>query len=283
MIRFAGPAFAGVDNRLMALQLVQQDLTEAAMFTAKGEAVQWAEVLYHKPVLVLRGSFLPMTKATLDVLERALEHFVREPDLEGESPVVLMEMTLRQLTTGEQIDETDFLNRADMLSALGKTVLVSNFRRFHRLAAYLSRYTKRSIGLAVGASKLAEIFDESFYNENEGGMLGGLGQLFKNPARLYVYPHLDLASGHKLTVENFPIPPQLTHLYAYLRENRFIQGIENSSANLLSIRSQDVLSKIRSGDSSWEQLVPPLIVEIIKHDKLFGYRESLEPAAHAST
>jgi len=32
MIRFGGPAFAGVDNRLMALQLVEQDLTEAAMF-----------------------------------------------------------------------------------------------------------------------------------------------------------------------------------------------------------------------------------------------------------
>ena len=104
-----------------------------------------------------------------------------------------------------------------MLSALGKTVLISNFRRFHRLAAYLSRYTKRPIGLALGASKLAEIFDESFYNESEGGLLGGLGQLFKNPARLYVYPHLDLDSGHKLTVENFPVPPHLRHLYAHLR------------------------------------------------------------------
>ena len=48
MIRFAGPAFARVDNRLMALQLVQQDLTEAAMFTAKGEAVQWSEVLHQE-------------------------------------------------------------------------------------------------------------------------------------------------------------------------------------------------------------------------------------------
>ena len=104
-----------------------------------------------------------------------------------------------------------------MLSALGKTVLISNFRRFHRLAAYLSRYTKRPIGLALGASKLAEIFDESFYNESEGGLLGGLGQLFKNPARLYVYPHLDLNTGHKLTVENFPVPPHLKHLYAHLR------------------------------------------------------------------
>ena len=195
MIRFAGPAFARVDNRLMALQLVEQDLTEAAMFTAQGEAVQWAEVLYQKPVLVQRGSFHPVTKATLDVLERGAGAVCAGAGLQGETPVVLMEMTLRQLTSGERIDEKDFLNRADMLSALGKTVLISNFRRFHRLAAYLSRYTKRPIGLALGASKLAEIFDESFYNESEGGLLGGLGQLFKNPGRLYVYPHLDLDSG----------------------------------------------------------------------------------------
>src|ERR1017187_7032200 len=39
MSKFAGPAFAGVHNRLMALQLVQQWLTEAAWFTAAGETV----------------------------------------------------------------------------------------------------------------------------------------------------------------------------------------------------------------------------------------------------
>ena len=282
MIRFAGPAFARVDNRLMALQLVQQDLTEAAMFTAKGEAVQWAEVLHQKPALVQRGSFHPVTKATLDVLERALEQFVREPELKGEPPVVLMEMTLRHLTTGEGIDEQDFLNRADMLSALGKTVLISNFRRFHRLAAYLSRYTKQPNGLAMGASKLAEIYDESFYNESEGGLLGGLGQLFKNPARLYVYPHLDLESGHKLTVENFPVPPHLKHLYAYLLANRFIQRIRNFNTNLLTIRSRDVLARIQSSDASWEQLVPPVIAEIIKRDRLFGYRASPESAVRSA-
>jgi hypothetical protein len=279
MIRFAGPAFARVDNRLMALQLVEQDLTEAAMFTAKGEAVQWAEVLHQKPALVQRGSFHPVTKATLDVLERAQEQFVREPELQGETPVVLMEMTLRHLMTSEGIDEHNFLNRADMLSALGKTVLISNFRRVHRLAAYLSRYTKRPIGLAMGASKLAEVFDERFYNESDGGLLGGLGQLFKNPARLYVYPHLNLATGHKLTVENFPVPHRLKHLYAHLLENRFIQGIANSNPDLLAIRSRDVMARIQSGDPSWEQMVPPVISEIIKRDTLFGYRSSPAPAA----
>jgi hypothetical protein len=272
MIRFAGPAFAGVDNRLMALQLVEQDLTEAAMFTAAGETVQWNDVLHKKPVLVQRGSFHPVTNTTLDVLERASEQFLREPDLQNEPPVVLMEMTLRHLTTGDAIDHHDFLQRADMLRALGRNVFISNFRRLHRLAAYLGRYTNRPIGLALGAPRLAEVFDESFYNENEGGLLGGLGQLFKNPARLYVYPSLNFATGQIVTVENFPVAQHLRHLYAHLTENRFIQGLANVNSNLLRIRSRDVLDKIEAGDVSWEKLVPPVIAEVIKREKLFGWR-----------
>ncbi|MCU0785261.1 MAG: TonB-dependent receptor [Verrucomicrobia bacterium] len=272
MIRFDGPAFAGVDNRLMALLLVKQGLTEAAMFTAEGEAVQWNEVLHKKSVLFQRGNFRPITNATLDVLERALEQFVREPDVNGEPPVVLLEMNLRQLTTGDAIDYRDFLDRADTLTPLGKTVLVSNFRRYHRLAAYLSRYTKRPIGLAMGAAKLAEIFDPQYYNEAEGGLLGGLGQLFKNPGRLYIYPFLDFNTGQTLTAKNFPIVPDLKHLYAHLRENRFIQDIPNSNADCLRIRSGDLLEKIRAGDASWEKSVPPAIVQVIKSKRLFGWK-----------
>jgi hypothetical protein len=272
MIRFAGPAFAGLDNRLMALQLVRQGLTEAAMFTAQGETIQWAEVLYKKPVLVQRGSFRPLTNATLDVLERALECFVQEPALEGETPVVLMEMTLRHLTRGDVIEEKDFLQRAETLSALGKTVLVSNFRRFHRLAAYLARYTKRPIGIALGASKLGEIFDDSFYNENEGGLLGGLGQLFKNPARLYVYPSLNAETGKIVTGDMYPVAAHLEHLYEHLLQNRFIQSIRPTRPELLTIRAREVLDRIQAGDSAWEILVPPAIAEVIKHRGLFGYR-----------
>lgn len=272
MIHFAGPAFARVDNRLMALELVRQDLTEAAMFTAAGEPVQWAELLYKKPVLIQRGSFRPVTKATLDVLERAHEAFLREPELHGETPVVLAEMTLRHLTAGDSITHEDFLNRADTLRALGRTVLISNFRRYHRLAAYLSRYTSRPLGLAMGASKLGEIFDESFYNANEGGLLGGLGQLFKNHARLYVYPSLNLKTGHVSTAANFPIPPHLAHLYAYLHENGFIHDLQSYDPEFLPIRSRDVLARLQTGDTGWEQLVPAPIVDAIKADRLFGYR-----------
>ena len=271
MIRFAGPAFSKVDNRLMALQLVREGLTEAAMFTSQGETIQWAEVLYNKPVLVQRGSFRPVTKATLDVMERGLEQFIQEPDLHGEKPVVLMEMTLRHLTTGDVIDAADFLQRAETLRALGQTVLVSNFRRFHRLAAYLSRYTKRPLGIALGASNLKEILDESFYNESEGGLLGGLGQLFKNPARLYVYPHIDLETGEWTTAENYPVSPHLKHLYAHLLANRYIQPVKKFTPDLARIRRREVIAGIQSADSQWEKMVPPQIVEVIKKDRLFGF------------
>ena len=272
MIRFAGPAFGRLDNRLMALQLVREGLTEAAMFTAEGEAVQWAEVLYNKPVLIERGSFCPVTRATLDVLDCGLRQFLQEPALQDEEPVVLMEMTLRHLTTGDAIDTADFIQRAKTLQALGRTVMVSNFRRFHRLASYLSRYTRRPLGIALGAASLREIFDESFYNESEGGLLGGLGQLFKNPARLYVYPHLDLDSGELMTAETFPVAPHLKHLYLHLLENRFVQPIRSFNPDLVRIRRREVLSQIQAGNPAWEQSVPPPIVEIIKRDSLFGYR-----------
>ena len=62
MIELSGPAFAGVDNRLMSLKLVQHGLTNAAMFTADGKVVQPSDVLYKKCILVERGSFRPATK-----------------------------------------------------------------------------------------------------------------------------------------------------------------------------------------------------------------------------
>jgi len=272
LIRFAGPAFAGLDNRLMALQLVRQCLTEAAMFTAEGETVQWSEILYNQPVLVQRGSFRPVTVTTLDVLESARGRFLRDPKLEGEQPVVLMEMTLRHLTMDNVIPEQDFLHRADTLGVLGKSVLVSNFRRFHRLAWYLSRYTKRPLGIAIGVTKLQEIFDENFYNENEGGLLGGLGQLFKNAARLYVYPGLDPQSGQVVDANSFPVSPRLKQLYGYLLENGFIQPVGSRDPRLLAIRSREVLAKIQSGDPTWEQQVPPPIVEMIRRKAFFEYR-----------
>ena len=278
MIKFSGPAFVGVDNRLMALQLVQQWLTEAAMFTAAGESVIPSELLYKKPVLIERGSFRPLTNPMLDMLERAQEMFVQEPALQGEPPVTMFEMTLRQLQVGDAIDHRDFLDRVDTLGALGKPVLISNFLRYHRLVTYLSRHTQKPIGLPIGLVRLRDVFDEKFYTDLPGGLMESLGQLFKNGAKLYVYPSLDKKTGKLSTVENMEVAPHQRHLYAHLVENKFIENITGYNAEMLKVYSGELLAKIHAGDEAIAKLVPPQIFELIKAKKLFGWAQK-SPAA----
>jgi hypothetical protein len=275
MIKFSGPAFTGIDNRLMALQLVQQWLTEAAMFTADGEAVIPGELLWKKPVLLERGSFRPLTNPMLDMLERAREQFIRDKSLQNDPPVVMFEMTLRQLQVGDAIDHQDFLDRVDTLGALGKAVLISNFFRYHRLVNYLARQTDKPIALPIGLVRLRDVMDEKFYTDLPGGLMESLGQLFKNGAKLYVYPSLDKKTSALTTVENMEVAPNLRHLYAHLVENKFIESITSYDANALKIYSGEVLAKIHSGDEALAQLIPPQIFEVIKAKKLFGWGQKL--------
>jgi hypothetical protein len=212
-----------------------------------------------------------VTNLTLDLLERAMEQFRSEPQVQGETPVVLMEMTLRQLLVDECMDHRDFLDRVDTLSALGQTVLISNFRRYHRLVGYLSRYTGKMIGLPLGVTRLREVLDEKFYTDLPGGLLESLGMLFKNSAKLYVYPALDRKSGRVITVKNLEVAPNLRHLYAHLVENGCVEDIRDFHADFLPIYPRDVLTKSQAGDAAWEKLVPPAIVEVIKIKRLFGF------------
>jgi hypothetical protein len=271
MVKLTGPAFAGVDNRVMALQLVQRGLTKAAMFLASGEVVQPTDVLYKKSIMVERGSFRPITKTTLDMLECATSLFVQEPKVQGEEVTVLMEMTLKNLIEGDRIDPKDFLDRVDILGALGKNVLISNYGEYHRLAAYLFRHTKKMIGIVMGVPTLREIFEEKYYTDLEGGILESFGRLFKNDLKLYVYPLREAKTGALITAGNLRVAPNLRHLYAYLIENRLIESLRDFDERCLPIFSRDVLASIRSGDAAWEAMVPPAVAEILKERNLFNY------------
>jgi hypothetical protein len=251
---------------------VEHDLTEAAMFTADGETVQWGEVLYKKPVLVQRGSFRPLTNPMLDMLQRAEEQFVQEESSKGEQPIVILEMTLRQLQVDDVIDHRDFLDRVDTLGALGKPVLISNFFRYHRLVSYLSRYTQKDIGLPLGLARLRDVFDDKFYTDLPGGLMESLGQMFRSGVKMYVYPSLDPDTGALATVDNLEVAPHLRHLYAHIVDNKFVEDIRSFNRDGLSIYSGDVLKKIQSGDASWEKMVPPPIAGVIKQKKLFGWK-----------
>ena len=273
MIKVSGPAFAGIDNRLMSLQLVQHGFTDAAMFTADGEVVQPSEVLYKRPILVERGTFRPVTNLTSDLLRSARERFLAEPSVRGKQPVILAEMTLHSLIPEPAVAHEDFLARADILAALGFDVLISCFEPYYQLAEYLARYTDELIGLAVGLPAVRQVADEKYYTDLPGGVLESVGRLFKRFVKMYVYPTKDPGSGQIQTLLNVAIKPPWHHLNNLLREIGRVEALNDYNESYLSIHRENVVNQIQSGDASWEQMVPVVVAEIIKAKKLFGLRE----------
>jgi hypothetical protein len=271
VIRFSGPDFAMVDNRIMCLELVTQGLAQAVLFRADGEVMQAADAFYHKPLLVERGSFRPVTNVAYDMMECAHSMFLMEDDLQGEKPEILLEITMKNLMSSGGIDLQDFLDRIDMLGAMGRNVMISNYGEFYRLIQYLSRYTNRPIGLPLGIPSLHEIFDEKYYINLDGGILEGLGRLFKKGVRLYVYPTKD-EKGHILEAASYQVQTELRALYAYLLENRFIIPMAGCKLDFLGLSSLQVLEKLQKGDSEWEKMVPSEVCEIIKSRKFFGWK-----------
>lgn len=271
MIRFSGPDFAMVDNRIMCLELVTQGLAQAVLFRGDGEVIQAADAFYRKPLLVERGSFRPVTNVAYDMMECAHSMFLLEDDLSEEKPEIVLEITMKNLMSSGQLDLQDFLDRIDMLGAMGRTVLISNYGEFYRLIQYLRRYTDRSIGLPLGIPSLHEIFDEKYYGNLDGGILEGLGRLFKKGVRLYVYPTKD-EKGHILEAASYHVGEERQTLYTYLLENRFIVPMAGCKLDYLGLQSLQVLERLQKGDPSWEQMVPPQVAEIIKTRKFFGWK-----------
>ena len=272
LIIFSGPAFEKIDNRLMNLQLVSQGFSDAVMFKADGEMVQASEILHKKAILIERGSFRPVTCATNDMLEGARCQFLKQAGCREEDLVVLMEMTLENLLAEGQLNHADFLQRVDILGALGRTVLISKFGEYYRLAGYLSRYTNRMIGLVMGLPSLLEIFDEKYYLNLEGGILEALGRMFKHGLKLYVYPMVNEKTGKLITATHAEVASNLRSLFQYLIDNNYIEQITEYREEYLRIYPGKVLAKLKAGDETWEEMVPPQVAQIIKEREFFGYR-----------
>lgn len=293
MLKFSGPAFAHVDNRLMSLYLVKYGLTNAVMYGPGGEVLQPSEVLYKKAVLVERGSFRPVTKVNVDMLNCACAQFVQEPLVKGKDIVVLMEITMNNLLSAGDLDAEDFLSRVDLLGDIGFTVLISNYPEYFRLTSYFRRYTKEMIGVAMGINNLLEVFNEKYYEHLEGGILEAFGRLFRNAVKLYIYPMQQqayeryiaggttpatgsmtnhaFASGVLITAKNLQVADHLRNLYAHLLENHYLDCIVGYNTAVFDIMSRDVWERLRNGDAAWETMVPDRVAEAIKKRRLFGY------------
>lgn len=265
MLRFSGEGFRYVDNRLCALQLVQSGLTDAAMFNKDGEVVQAADALYGHPIMLLRGSFNPVLKLHLDMLEQARAEFsnILTPEQMNNS-VELCEISTNNLLRDGSVDHEDFINRADALQALNKTVLISRSAEFHRIATYLSRYTAESIAIILSIGLLNELFKEKWSSNLAGGILESFGRLFKNGVQLFVYPWHNTKSKELVTADNFKAPENWQHFYQHLIENQRIHAIGVGDPTLLSMTGRKTLKLIESGGDDWEKWIPEEAHEMVR-------------------
>jgi hypothetical protein len=219
-----------------------------------------------------------VTRLTLDLIERARARFVREPSVAGKEPILLMEMTLRNLTSPAGIDHADFLARADILGALGLNVLISRFEQYYYVTDYLSRFTDQMIGIALGMPSLGEIAQDKYYADLSGGLLEAMGRLFKRSVKVYVYPSRDPTTGEIVTVTGGAVPPLWRHLRDLLLETGHLEAIDEFTPSYLDYSPGEVLARLRRGDPSWEAMVPAPVAEAIRAGRLLGYVPPRESA-----
>ena len=271
MINFSGSRFTYVDNRLMSLQLVKNDMTNAVMFGPDGNNLLPAQELYKKNILALRGSFRPVTKVNMDMFEKAQEIFFNEKTVDRKNTKVIFEITLANLRAEGEINERDFLDRAELLCSLGQNVMITNFQEYYKLVEYFSEYTKARMALAMGVYNLIEIFDEKYYRHLSGGILEAFGKLFFKDLKVYLYPLKNLETGELLTSENLKVHPRMKELYKFFKYNGKMLDIKDFNPDILNILSRNVLKMIANGEDGWEKMLPPGISETIKSKRLFGY------------
>ncbi len=271
MIRMSGPAFDHVDNRLLSLLLVKNKLCDVAIFNAKGKNVHASEFLYKKYLLVVRGSFRPATKVNMDMLKSSLKQFKAEPDVNPLKTHVISEITLSNLMADGEIDEKDFLDRADILCALGQTVAISNCDSYGRLLQYFSDYKIQKLGIVIGSRVLLDIINDKYDQHQDGKLLASFGQMFTQRTKMYVYPIMLEGSEVLMTAKNLPVPDDIQFLYRHLINNGQIEDIQGFNKKILHIFSKRVFEMIKNGASGWEQSVAPKIATLIKEKSLFNY------------
>ncbi len=270
-INFSGPRFATVDNRLMSLQLVKNSMTDAVMFDPEGRNILPAAILYKKNILALRGSYRPVTKVNMDMYEQSYKMFLEENKVEKDNTLVIFEITLSNLKSQGEIDERDFMDRAELLCSLGHTVMISNFQEYYKVVEYFSNYTKARMGLAMGVNNLIEIFDEKYYRHMSGGILEAFGKLFYKDLKVFLYP-MEGEDGEIINSQNLKVHPRMKELYKFFAYNGKVVDITDFDRKNLKIFSREVLKMICKGIPGWEEMLPKGIAEMIKKHHLFGCR-----------
>jgi len=271
MISMHGPDLDYVDNRLLAVQLVKNNMTAVTMFDRYGNVKPPSELLYKKNIMLLRGSFRPITYVGFDMLKSGFSLFKKEIGFDKENTVVLCEMTLKNLMEEGVFDERDFLDRVDILCGMGQNVMITNFKEFYKISNWFRKYQIKNIRMVIGALTFQKILEKKFYTHLKGGILEAFGRLFTENLKVYLYPGRQKQTHKILTSANMPVEDDVRFLYQHLLESGLIIDITNYREEILPFFSYKVLAKLNANDPEWEEMVPKYVSSFIKNKNLFGY------------
>ena len=268
LLKFTGEDFQYIDNRLCALQLVKSGLTEATLFDTNGQIIQPLEILHKRPVLLLRGSFNPILKLHIDMLEQSRKIFKKDLSNEDTNNILeICEISINNLLRDGISDHADFIDRADAIQSVGKSVLISKSPEFYRIATYLSHCSNKPIAIVLSIGILNELFKEKWSENLEGGMLESFGRLFKNKVNLYVYPWHNTINGELVTADNFKAPKDWELFYNHLKGKNRIISVGIGNPTLLAKTSRSVYKQIEAKDEDWKKWVPEKALKIIERKK----------------
>jgi hypothetical protein len=253
MVRLSGSDFDHIDNRLLSRN------------------VHGSEFLYKKNVLVVRGSFRPLTLVNEDMIYASWEQFRNEKDIDAKKSFLFTEITLDNLLLEGDLDEQDFLDRADLLCALGQTVMITNCEQHQKLIRYFSDFKTPKLGMVVGVKQLLDTINEKYYNNLDGRLLTAFGELFTRNVTVYAYPILQEGTNEMMTAENMPVPDEVKFLYKYLLDSKQIIDIQGFHPENLHIYSKQVLRMIQHDEEGWDTMVPEKVAKLVREKCLFGF------------
>jgi hypothetical protein len=271
MVKMSGPDLDYVDNRLLSVQLVKNNMTNATVFDRKGNVCRPGDFLYKKNLLILRGSFRPITFVGFDMLKASYGFFKKnDSGFTTENTLQVCEITLNNLLEEGDFDERDFLERVDLLNGMGQNVMITNFEEFYKLSDYIADMKAEKVRLVMGANILQKLIQPQWYKNLRGGCLHAMGLLFSNDIQIYVYPYFDPETTKVYTADNIPVEDKMKPLYKYLQINGSVVDLPNFNKKISHFSSKEVLCRIQKGDASWEEMVPRYISKNIKEKQLFG-------------
>lgn len=233
LIKLHGPAFPGVNERLINLYLIAKGFSKAAIFSPSGEAYQAKDFLYKKNIMILRTKYRQKSNPNFDLFNLAVDQFKQNPGVDDGNLVVMIEVLMSNVLDEEDtftVEDLDyFAKRAEYLCNTGNTVIVSNFRRNNYLAQYITQFKPKNVGISTNISNLRHIFNSGNYNKEQytNELLAYISGMFSKNVKLYAYPYLDKKANEIVTTKNMPVSTEAKPLFDFLMKNRYIVDIEN--------------------------------------------------------